>query len=139
MSLIQGMEDVITHIKNQELRIQKLEEENKKLKEQNEKLKRSDKKMYQLLTQEADSHGKTLNNMFEAFNLYEQNHKQAELHANRFDDAESLEGHYRTLIGEWYIICFKAQNKNKNKELEEENKKLKELVGSIKKETDKAK
>ena len=39
MSLIQGMEDVITHIKNQELRIEKLERENKQLKEKNEKLK----------------------------------------------------------------------------------------------------
>jgi len=33
MSLIQGMEDIMTHIKNQELRIQKLQEENEKLKE----------------------------------------------------------------------------------------------------------
>jgi hypothetical protein len=139
MSLIEGMEDIITHTKNQELRIQKLEEENKDLKELKEKLKRNDKKMYQLLKQETDSHTKTLNNMFEAFNLSEQNTKQAELNARRFTNTESLQGHYRNLIGEWYIMCFKAQNNNKNKELEEENKKLKELVGSIKKETDKAK
>jgi len=33
MSLINGMEDIMKHIKNQELRIQKLEQENKKLKE----------------------------------------------------------------------------------------------------------
>ena len=184
MSLIEGMEDIITHTKNQELRIQKLEEENKDLKELKEKLKRNDKKMYQLLKQETDSHAKTLNNMFEAFNLSEQNTKQAELNARRFTNAESLQGHYRTLIGEWYIMCFKAQNNNKIKELKElkelyegrakgmeeelnkieklvgikegdipkpnqvfnavnklkeENDKLKELVGSIKKETDKAK
>ena len=38
MSLIKGMQDIMTHIKNQELRIKKLEEENEKLKNENEKL-----------------------------------------------------------------------------------------------------
>jgi len=38
MSLIKGMEDIMTHIKNQELRIKKLEEENAKLKKENEKI-----------------------------------------------------------------------------------------------------
>ena len=98
-----------------------LQEENKILKDKSKgfktlfrevkKLRSSDKKMYQLLREEADSHGKTLNNMFEAFNLSEQNRKQAQLHAESLTNAESLEGHYRTLIGEWYIMCFKAQNK----------------------------
>ena len=36
MSLINGIDDIMTHIKNQELRIQKLEQENKKLKQQND-------------------------------------------------------------------------------------------------------
>jgi len=91
MSLIQGMEDVITHIKNQELRIQKLEEENKQLKEEH----------------------------------------------NKFDEIWKTEG-----ITEQDIIDMKRQISNQSdliKELKEENDKLKELVGSIKKETDKAK
>ena len=37
MSLINGMDDIITHMKNQELRIKKLEEENKSLTEQRDK------------------------------------------------------------------------------------------------------
>ena len=37
MSLIKGMDDVMTHIKNQEIRIKKLEEENKRLKEEHNK------------------------------------------------------------------------------------------------------
>ena len=36
MSLINGMDDIMTYIKNQELRIQKLEQENKQLKQQND-------------------------------------------------------------------------------------------------------
>ena len=39
MSLIAGMEDIMTHIKNQELRIQKLEEEKQKLQDENKKMK----------------------------------------------------------------------------------------------------
>ena len=37
MSLINGMDDIITHMKNQELRIKQLEEENKSLTEQRDK------------------------------------------------------------------------------------------------------
>ena len=108
-----------------------LKEENKILKDKSKgfktlfrevkKLRSSDKYLYKLLREEADSHGKTLNNMFEAFNLSEQNRKQARLHAESFTNAKSLEGHYRTLIGEWYIMCFKAQNKKLRKELEQKN------------------
>lgn len=39
MSLINGMDDIITHMKNQELRIKALEEKNRKLTEENEELK----------------------------------------------------------------------------------------------------
>ena len=108
-----------------------LKEENKILKDKSKgfktlfrevkKLRSSDKYLYKLLREEADSHGKTLNNMFEAFNLSEQNRKQARLHAESLTNAKSLEGHYRTLIGEWYTMCFKAQNKKLRKELEQKN------------------
>tara|TARA_R110001592_G_scaffold26794_1_gene99926 strand:- start:2415 stop:3158 length:744 start_codon:yes stop_codon:yes gene_type:complete len=108
-----------------EEKIEDLKEENKILKDKSKgfktlfrevkKLRSSDKKMYKLFREEADSHGKTLNNMFEAFNLSEQNRKQAQLQAESLTNAESLEGHYRTLIGEWYIMCFKAQNKKLTK------------------------
>tara|TARA_R110000851_G_scaffold258693_2_gene411162 strand:+ start:7969 stop:8169 length:201 start_codon:yes stop_codon:yes gene_type:complete len=39
MSLINGMNDIMTHIKNQEIRIKKMEEENEELKKENTKLK----------------------------------------------------------------------------------------------------
>jgi len=90
--------------------IMKMVDEIEKLKEEIKSLKRSDKKMYELLLQEQESHSKTLNNVFKNSNLTEHHCKQAELHANEFNKADSPEGHYRTLIGDWYLMCIKEEN-----------------------------
>jgi hypothetical protein len=75
------------------------------------KLKISNTKIYELLKQEQESHSKTLNNVFKNFNLTQDHTKLAELHAMKFNKADSPEGHYRTLIGDWYLMCINEKLK----------------------------
>ena len=100
---------------NNKKEIDELKEENRKLKKQNERFKKNDEGMYRLLQEEKDSHSKTLNNIRETFNFTEHRIKQAELHAGSFNKPESVEGHYRTLIGDWYMMCIKEDNKTLKK------------------------
>ena len=74
--------------------------------------------MYRLCEEEEDSHSKTLNNIEETFNFTEHRKKQAELHANKFNNAKSVKGHYRTLIGDWYLLCINEDIKELKKELQ---------------------
>tara|TARA_R110000803_G_scaffold119005_2_gene187296 strand:- start:4219 stop:4749 length:531 start_codon:yes stop_codon:yes gene_type:complete len=94
---------------------QKLQEENKKLKEeivklkaQNAKIKKSEKYVVNLWKQEQDAHSKTLNNIFKNLNLTEEHRKSAQRHADQFDNSKNPEGQYRTMIGNWYWVCYKA-------------------------------
>ena len=48
MSLINGMEDIITHIKNQETRIKALQQKNRTLTHENEKLKEEHNKFNEI-------------------------------------------------------------------------------------------
>jgi len=48
MSLINGMEDIITHIKNQETRIKALQQKNRTLTHENEKLKQEHNKFNEI-------------------------------------------------------------------------------------------
>ena len=88
-----------------------LTEQVKKLKEKNEKLKKSENYLYEKLTEEKEAHSQTLNDMLETFNLPKGTERNAQSHAEHFTNAKSKEGHYRTLIGQWYLMCFKEQNK----------------------------
>ena len=106
-------DDMISMMKSDLSIIKKLEKENKKLKKENEYFKR-------VLEEEQDSHSKTLNNISETFNFTKHRKKQAQLHAGTFNKPESVEGHYRTLIGDWYMICIKEDNKRLKKEEEEQ-------------------
>jgi len=86
-------------------------------------LKKSEKYLYQKLLEEQESHSETLNNMLETFNLQDGTTRNAENHANRFTNAESKEGHYRTLIGKWYLMCFKEKIKELKKQVEDSHQK----------------
>ena len=116
-------DDMISMMKSDLSIIKKLEKENKKLKKENEYFKR-------VLEEEQDSHSKTLNNISETFNFTEHRKKQAQLHAGTFNKPESVEGHYRTLIGDWYMMCIKEDYKelgDENNKLKKENVKLKKI------------
>jgi hypothetical protein len=133
MSLINGMDDIMTHIKNQELRIQKLEQENKELKEENEKLKGENKeeKEYQPKGGRIDMEGVAIyyQNLYEKqkkeiAELTEKLQKFKERNFKRRDDLvkalspwkKNFEDHTRILEA---IIELKFENER----LKEENKK----------------
>ena len=84
-------------------------------KKENEKQKKEIEYFKRIVEEEQDSHSKTLNNIEETFNFTEHRKKQAELHAGKFNKPESVEGHYRTLIGDWYMMCIKEDNKTLKK------------------------
>ena len=86
----------------------KLKEEIVKLKAQNAKIKKSEKYVVNLWKQEQDAHSKTLNNIFKNLNLTEEHDKKAHQHADQFDNSKNPEGQYRTMIGNWYWVCYKA-------------------------------
>ena len=53
-TLIEGFDDILLHIRNQEHYINKLKEENKKLKEENKKLKEENKRLKEREEETAD-------------------------------------------------------------------------------------
>ena len=97
------------------------------------KLKIENDSMYRLCEEEEDSHSKTLNNIEETFNFTEHRKKQAELHANKFNNAKSVKGHYRTLIGDWYLLCINEDIKELKKEIEDHDSDNDVLIGNIEK------
>ena len=110
MSLIAGMEDIMTHIKNQELRIQKLEEENKKLKDENK-------------------------NYDKVFNHTTDTIKEISLMNNKKDFMKVKGMCILSLKENEY--CFSLYNDNEK--LKKENKKMKDMLLKFKKQCDKVK
>ena len=82
-----------------------LTEENKQLKAQNAKIKKSEKYVVNLWKQEQEAHSKTLDHIFKNLNLTEEHRKSAHQHADQFGREEEQ---YRTMIGYWYWVCYKA-------------------------------